>query len=44
MARNVEKPSPEPAQDNVTNDELLVERFKAGDASAFDKIVEEYSS
>ncbi len=43
MARNVEKPSPEPAQDNVTNDELLVDRFKAGDASAFDKIVEEYS-
>lgn len=43
MARNVEKPSPEPAQDNITNDELLVERFKGGDASAFDKITEEYS-
>lgn len=43
MARNVDKTPPESAQDNITNAELLVECFKGGDASAFDKIVEEYS-
>ncbi len=36
MAENDEKSAAQPAHNDVMGDELLVERFKAGDASAFD--------
>jgi RNA polymerase sigma-70 factor (ECF subfamily) len=42
MAETFEKPSVQPANSKIS-DEFLVERFKAGDRSAFDKIVDKYS-
>ena len=44
MAENDEKSTAQPAHNDAIGDELLVKRFKAGDASAFDKIVEQYST
>ncbi|MHC5060678.1 MAG: RNA polymerase sigma factor [Planctomycetota bacterium] len=44
MARKDKKSTAQPIVTNITNDELLVKRFKAGDALAFDQIVEQYST